>query len=476
MRDETAQSPPTAPAAKRQSRGRAAAMWLLLVLAGLLLLLTSFAIWVNRVALNTQAFTDTSTELLADDAIREAIATRAVDQLYEAVDVQAEVEQQLPQDFKSLSGPAAAGLRQISYQVVDRALEQPRLQTLFSTALEQAHKTLINVLEGDGDVASATGGIVTLDLSQIVLETADRIGIRSEVEGKLPEDVGRVEILKSDQLNTAQNAFDLLKALAWVLPLLTLAVLGLAIWVAHDRRRAVRGFGVVTIVVGAFGLVAVNLTGTYLVNSLVADTDTRTAADHAWTILSDALRGAFRSLLLLGLLFIVAAVLAGPGRRALGVRRWLAPALRNRIWAYLVLALVVLVLLAASDVLDFARLVYLLLVVLLGAGWIEVMRTKTMHEFPDAEAPALVTDARERLAGWWADLKGAMAPPARPAATPAAPPPEAGPPPAAPAPPAPPTRPTDITGRLGGLAELHARGELSDEEYAAAKARVLAGE
>ena len=184
---ETPTSEGAATQAKGQSRGRTAAMWALLVVAGLLLLLTSFAIWVNRVALNTDAFTATSSELLADDAIRGAVATRAVDQLYEAVDVQAEVEDQLPDDLKSLSGPAAAGLRQLSYEVVDRALEQPRLQSLFATAIEQAHKTLVNVLSGGGTVTDTSGGIVSLDLSQIVLEAADRIGIRSQVEDKLPE-------------------------------------------------------------------------------------------------------------------------------------------------------------------------------------------------------------------------------------------------------------------------------------------------
>jgi hypothetical protein len=450
--DETARPPETvAPEARKQSRGRTAAMWTLLVVSGLLLLLTSFAVWVNRVALNTQAFTDTSSELLADDAIRLAVATRAVDQLYEAVDVQAEVEDQLPDDLKSLSGPAAAGLRQLSYQVIYRALEQPRLQNLFSTAVEQAHKTLVNVLSGGGDVTSTSGGVVSLDLSQIVLETADRIGIRSQVEDKLPADVGNIEILRSDQLNTAQNAFELLKTLAWLLPFLTLVAIGLAFWVARERRRAVRGIGIVILVIGALGLIAARLTGTYLVNSLVADTETQTAANHTWLILSDALRGAFRSLVFLGILFIFAAMLAGPTRWALEARKWLAPALRNRIWAYLVLAAIWLVLLAASDVLDFARLIYLLLAALLGAGFIEAMRTKTIHEFPDAAMPAFVGETRARVGAWWVQARESISAPRRPA------------------------EPTDVTSRLANLADLHSRGELSDEEYAAAKAQVLSG-
>lgn len=91
------------------SRGRSIALYVLLVLAGLLLLLSAFAVWVNRVALNTGVFVDTSAQLIEDDAIREAVATRAVDELYASVDVQAEIEAQLPEDFKSLSGPRPPG-------------------------------------------------------------------------------------------------------------------------------------------------------------------------------------------------------------------------------------------------------------------------------------------------------------------------------------------------------------------------------
>ena len=58
----------------KKRRGRSIAVWVVLVLAGLLLLLSSFAVWVNRVALNTDVFVDTSTELIEDDAIREAVA------------------------------------------------------------------------------------------------------------------------------------------------------------------------------------------------------------------------------------------------------------------------------------------------------------------------------------------------------------------------------------------------------------------
>ncbi len=437
----------------KPSRGRSIALYILLVLAAVLLLLSAFAVWVNRVALNTDVFVDTSTALIEDDAIRKAVATKAVDELYANVDVEAAIEERLPDDVKSLAGPTAAALRQAAPEILDRGLEQPALERVWEAALEQSHRTLVQVLEGGGDRVSTEGGVVTLELRPIVLEAADRLGIRDQVEERLPEDAGRIEVLRSDELDTAQNGFQLLKTLAWVLPLLTLAAFGGAVWLARDRRRAIRGIGITIAVVGALGLLAANLTGNYVVNSLVEQRDGRDAADNAWNILTELMRSSFRWFVLIGVLFIVASWLAGPGRRAIATRRTLAPVLRERLWPYVGLAVVALILLVTSPVSDVTRLLVVALLVALGAAWIELTRAQTLREFPEAGAPAFVGEARGRVSGWLETRRAPEVP---------APSGEA---------------PTgDVSAQLANLADLHARGELTDEEYASAKARVLAGE
>jgi hypothetical protein len=449
---DTASAPPP-PAPKRPVR--AIASWVVLVVAAILLVLSTFAVWVDRVALNTDVFVDTSSELIENDAIRQAVATRAVDELFDSVDVNTEIKGELPEDYKDLSGPAAAGLREASYVLVVRALEQPRLQRLWATTLEESHRTLVAVLEGEGESVSTEGGEVTLNLERLVLESAERVGIREQVEDNLPEDVGRIEILRSDELDTAQDAFTTLNALAWLLPILTLLLFGLVVWLAGDRRRAVRRIGVALVLVGVIGLLAVNIVGNYLVNELVAETDTRTAASNAWDILSELLRGLYRALVGVGILVLVAAWLAGPSARAAGTRRFLAPAVRERVWAYAGLAVVAVLLLVVGGVTDFVRFLMLLILVALGAVWIELTRRQTLHEFPDASGSAVLGEARTRLAAWWKTARE-RAPQPRQAAAPAG--------------------GSDLTSTLAALAELHARGELTDEEYATAKARVLAGD
>ncbi len=455
MSEPAASAADPAPPPGARGRGRAIVVWIAVVLAGVLLLLTSFAVWVNRVALNTDVFVDTSSELIQDDEIRSAVATRAVDELFVAVDVQAELEQQLPPDYQRLSGPASAVAREAGYRVVDRALERPALQRLWAASLEQSHHTLVAVLEGGGDTVSTEEGVVMLDLEPIILDAADRIGFREQVQENLPEDVGRIEVMRSDQLDAAQAATQLLKVLAWVLPILTLAAFGVAVWLSRDRRRVVRRIGLTLVVVGIVGLVAVGVVGNYVVDSLVQETDVQGAASNAWDILTELLRSTFWWLIPIGILFVVASWLAGPGSQAVEARRFLAPVLRERVWPYVALSVVGLALLLTGPVSDFSRYLVVALLVALGAVWIELTRRQTAAEFPGVDGGAMVDEMRSKLSGWWESTKK----PAQPAAAP--------PPPAAPG--------SDLTTQLASLSELHAGGALTDDEYATAKARVLAG-
>jgi hypothetical protein len=421
----------------------------LLVVAGLLLLLTSFAVWIDRVALNTSEFSNTATELIDDDEIRAAVAQRAVDELFANVDVEAVLEARLPDDVKSLAGPSAAALRQGAPEIVDRALEQPALQELWTRTVEQSHEALVRVLEGDGDVVSTEGGVVVLDLRDLVLESADRLGIRAQVDQRLPADAGRIEVLRSDELDTAQNVFQLLKTLAWVLPILTILAFVAAVWIAPDRRRVLRGVGITTVVVGVLGLLASHLTRNYVVESLVKQRDTRPAASNAWDILTELMRSSFRLMIVVGILFIVAWWLAGYGRTAIAFRQTLAPVLRGRWWAYGVLAVIGVILLLTGPVSDFARYLVVALLLVLGVVWIELTRRQALREFPDAGGAVILDDARTKVGGWW-DARQARA--EAPAAS------------------------ADVSARLANLTSLHAQGALTDEEFAAAKARVLSGE
>ena len=137
----------------------------LLIFATLLGFLSILARWADQQALDTNQWVDTSTELLENEEIRNTLATYLVDELYANVDVATELRERLPPELQALAGPAAAGLRDASYTVARRALESPRVQTLWEEANRRAHQRFIQVVKDEGgENVSTAGGDVTIDL------------------------------------------------------------------------------------------------------------------------------------------------------------------------------------------------------------------------------------------------------------------------------------------------------------------------
>ena len=189
----------------------------------------------------------------------------------------------------------------------------------------------------------------------------------------------------SDQLDTAQNVFQLLKTLAWFLPLLTLAAFGLAVWLARDRRRAVRGIGAVLVAVALVGLVAGRLTRNYIVDSLVTRRDDREAAGDAWDIFTALLRDGALTLAGLGLALLVAVWVAGPSRYAADAREWLAPHIARAELAFGGAAALLVLLVWWGPTAQTHRWQFVLVVGALLALGVEVLRRQTAKEFPNPQ-------------------------------------------------------------------------------------------
>ena len=189
----------------------------LVVLGSVLAFFSVFAIWTERQAFDTDDWVNTSDDLIADETIRAAVADYLVDQLYENVDVEQELEDILPGDFKDLAGPASGGLRQVAGQGAERVLETSTAQTLWQEANRTAHEELVAVLEDEKEGVSTNDGKVTLDLADLVTNLAQEVGIGAQLAEQLPPDAGQVTILRSDELKTAQDVAAGIKGLAIVL-------------------------------------------------------------------------------------------------------------------------------------------------------------------------------------------------------------------------------------------------------------------
>jgi hypothetical protein len=323
------------------------------------------------------------------------------------------------------------------------------VQELWEEANRRAHERLLSIVEGDSEFVSEEGDDATLDLGALVRDISERTGVGARLVERLPEDAAQITIIRGDQIEFAQTAVDLLRDLVIVLTALALGLYALAVYLARGwRREALRSVGIALAAVGFAALVARGLAGNAVVGALTTTAAVEPAADSTWEIGTSLLRASAVGLIGYGLLIVLGAWLAGPSQAATGLRRGLAPYLRDRRIAYAAVGVIVLLVLWWNPTPGTSRLAPTLLLIALFVAGIEALRALTMSEFPDAPRGQLLPALRQVM-------------PFR-------------------------RKPTDSEAPTPGsedarlhdlerLARLHEAGVLSDEELAREKSRVLAG-
>jgi Short C-terminal domain len=445
-------------------------------LGSVLAFLSVFAIWIERQALNTSDWVSTSDQLIANSTIRTAVANYLVDQLYENVDVEQELKGILPGETKQLAGPISGGLRQVAGDGAEQLLKSSTAQSLWEDANRSAHEQLVAVLEEKGETVSTEGGKVTLNLGSLVTNLANQVGIGSNLAEKLPPDAGQVEILRSDQLKTAQNIAVGVKGLALLLSILTLAAFAGAIYLSRGQRWVtVLMSGIGLIAAGFAVIVARHVAGGIVVGQLVANESVKPAAEATWSIATSLMTSIATTVIVVGVLFAAAGWIGSPAGSARTSRRAIAPPLRDHAsYVYSFLAIVVCIYFLSAPTQNLRSFLTTLIIAGMAAFGIHELRKQTLEEFPDASYDDAFGRTRERVVN---AVKGAnlgeraaklrLPEMRRPS----------GEPPASEAPTAAlaPSEDDARLGRLERLAALHEKGVLTDEEFAAEKARVLGG-
>ncbi len=410
-----------------------------------------FAIWVSRQLLETDTWTDTSSQMLENHDIQVALAGFLTDALYSSVDVQGQLEKALPQKAQPLAGPAAGGLRELANRLALEALQRPQVQDLWRQANRLAQQTLLTIVKGGTSTVSTQSGTVTLNLSTIIDEVGQEVGV--DVSGKVPPSVGSVTVLKSSQLSTAQDIINALRPLALVLALVTLGLFGLAIYLASGwRREALRSCGIAFIAVGIVILFARSLAGNYVVNGLEPTESLKSAAHAAWTVGTSLLAAEATAVIMYGIVIVLGAWVAGPGRLARWLRQELTPVLRDARLTYGALAFLLLLVFWWNPTPGTARLLPALILIVLAAAGVEALRRVAMRDFPDET----MATASERWSRRSDAVRARFGRSDEPSGQPVA------------------TQGEDRVSSLERLARLHNSGALTDAEFEREKASLQA--
>jgi hypothetical protein len=191
--------------------------------------------------------------------------------------------------------------------------------------------------------------------------------------------------MSSSELSGLQDLVGALRNLGFVLPLLALLLYLAAIYLAKGwRREALIGSGGGILAAALLVLLTRRLLGGAIESSTATSDTVKPAISAVWDIISAGLRERALFVSLIGLAFVGGGMIAGPGRREVAVRRFLAPHLREHpVVVYAVLAFLFLVWLAFLPTINnFGQVLVVVILAALAVAGVEILRRQTAREFP----------------------------------------------------------------------------------------------
>jgi hypothetical protein len=381
-------------------KGRHRLAVVLVIVATLTGVLALLATWTKRQVFNTDQWVETSSALLANDEIRTRLADDLTTQVFSSGAVQAEVAKALPPKAAVLAGPASAGLSQLFNKAVDKLLQTSAVQNLWEEANRKASETFIAIANDEpiatgvlGQAQSAAGG-TSLDLTSIKSTITEKLGIELPKSGLGSGEAAQaavqagngqaaLEVIAPDQISTVRDIANLIQKGSVVLLLLTLLLYVIAIAItAGARTRTVTSVGISLILVGIATLTARKLLGTMIVDELAASDSAKPAVNSVWEIATELLHTMAVATVAYGVVVLGGVLLAGPTRAATKVREFIAPALRDPMWATFGTFLLLLLLIWWSPTPAFSDSLGILLITAVVIAGVVALRAQIVKEFP----------------------------------------------------------------------------------------------
>ena len=320
---------------------------MLVALSCLLVLLSTTVVWAHRTVLDTDTFVGTVGPVFEHREVNSAVAARATHELFTALNVQARVSDALPPKAKVAAAPITNSTKNFVAGQLTKVLESPRFQSIWTTTLTLTHRRLVAVLRGQHSAAlSTSNGYIVLNTVPAINQALKQVsGLASELTGRnvtlptitsaqppqqainrlsqalgiqLPSDFGQITLVKADKLTTIQRGVRAFDRLVIILPIVTILLLALTLWLSVNRRRTALQLAVgVALLMIVERRVVIHEQGVYA--------GTAQNPQVASIIFGDLLHGFFvltAWVLGVALAIVVITVLMGPYRWSVAARSW----------------------------------------------------------------------------------------------------------------------------------------------------------
>ena len=301
----------------RQQRGRGWAVALLIVLGLVLLAAGNVTFWLRGTVLNTNRWVAAVGPLTQNETVANAVSTYVVGGVFDLVDVEQAIGEALPEKYGFLRGVVARSLQNLAQDAATSLVQSDQFNTVWVGLNRTAHRAIIGVMRGNGDLVYLRDGQLTVDLSDAFQFVTDSFDL-GDLE-PLQDVQTRFVLLESRKVAVEQQGLGLVDGVGLVIPLLALGSLFLAWLLSLWRRRTVMWIGIGVGITMVLSLIAFAVAQPAVLASIL-DPFVRLLAGEIWDVVVRGLYIQTILILVIGLILIAGAALAGPSPRAIAVR------------------------------------------------------------------------------------------------------------------------------------------------------------
>jgi hypothetical protein len=319
----------------------------LVAVSCLLVLLSTTVVWAHRTLLDTGTFVGTVGPVFEDPAVASAVAARATDELFTELNLQARLRDALPPKASFAAVPITSATKSYVAGELAKVLGSPQFQAIWTAALTATHRQLVAVLRGEKTpVLSTADGYIVVNTVPLINQALGKVsGLASDLAGKpvtlpaittadppqqavtklsqalgvpLPASFGEITLVRSSDLATVRQGVKAFDGLTLILPLVTIVLIALCLWLSVNRRRTV-----LQLAAGVTLLMIIERRSVLHEQSVLAAAARNPQV--ASSVLGDLLHGFFvltAWVLAIALLIVVITILLGPYRWAVALRTW----------------------------------------------------------------------------------------------------------------------------------------------------------
>ena len=305
---------------------------LLIVIGCVLAPVSVLGVWAANQVSNTSKYVENVAPLITEPAVQGALTDKISSAVSKQIDVQGVAKRAAAQVSRrgltrlgallsSFSGSIAGAVDGLIHSTVAKIVTNPVVARLWIHVNRAAHAQLVKALSGKKSALTVSNGKVVIGLGPFIDKVKHRLAARGlTLVNSLPPINPTFPLFSAKYLVRARSAYRLLTTLKWLLPVLTIVLLGSGIYVARRHRRALIGAGVglaaSMLVLGA----ALAVGRAIYLNKIPSSVLPADAASVVFDTIVRFIRQGLRVLLVLGLVVALAGFFTGPSVTAVRTR------------------------------------------------------------------------------------------------------------------------------------------------------------